>query len=248
MDRLAGTVFGHGLEALQVTNIGFGIGMHKDEIRGFNRLGADVGRRRQDRGDRLGVVRADVPGDLAQHAQGDLARHSAARGTAGIVGVGRSLQHAVTHHFADQADTLAALLLHFGGHVILVGIHDLIGYLVEAAVLIQRDGDVLRNKAVSGRRGAFGQDVRRGIHVPSVDGVEVGQRAAIRQVATINNGLAGVLRHLALSAGDAQDFDGDRMGEDFALEFVNPPGWGVIEKLRHGKLLVRPAECFGTRQ
>ena len=219
--RLAGAVLAHMLEASQVADVGFGVRVHEHQIRGFNSLRGDHGRRSQNAGDALGVVGLQIARHLAKDVERDLASHQIARSTASVVHVGSGLEHAVADHFAHQGNTFAALLLHLGRNVVFVGVCNLVGQLVQTAVLLERHRHVLGDQGAGAGGNTFGQLVCGGGHNGSVGRVEVGGSGAERQVTAIDHRLAVVLGLLALHAGDAEDFGADGMGEDFAFQFVN---------------------------
>ena len=178
------------LEARQVADVGFAVGVAEDQVRGFNRGGCEVRRRSQDGGDALGVIGLQVAGDLAQDVQRQLAIDgSAAVARTTVILVGAALEFAETNHFTNQSNALTDLLLHFHRHVIFVKIDGAVRNCVQDAVLLEGNGNVLRHDGVSGRGHAFSRQVGRhhssgAIHA-SGSGEELVLRVEVGSSATV---------------------------------------------------------------
>ncbi len=227
MHWLAAAVLADVLEARQVTDGWLHVGRAEHQVRGFHRCRGELRRRIQDAGHHLGVVGLQRAGDAAQQGQRQRLVHRAAGGAAGIERIGDAAQCTVAHHFADQADTLTGLLLHFARHVVLVQVGGLVGHRIQAGILLERAGDVGRSQRVRAGGHTFSRQVVRGErgHVRAGDPLVVG--AAERQPTAKDDVVALVLGHLALHASNAQNFHGHRVGEDFALQFVDTRGLRV---------------------
>ena len=237
VDDFALTVLGDVLEARQVADSRFHVGMAEDQEASFNRGGCEVGRRSQNRGDLLGVVGQQRTGNLAQHVQADgfVGRGDAV--AAAVERVGSSLQFAVTNHLTHQTHALAALLLHFGRNVIFVHIDHLVGHSVEAGILLQHCGHVGRGDGVSRRRNAFSGFVVRGERIDVRSGDPLVIDVAERQVATEDDGVRVVLRDLLHLTGDAENFNRNCVRKYLTFELANPLGRIVVLLDSHLKLL-----------
>ena len=75
------------------------------------------------------------------------------------------------------------------------------------------------------------------IHHGAVAGVPVGVERAMRQVAAVHHRLALVFGQRFLLPADAQNFGGNGVGQNLALDFANAGGWSGARKLSHDDLL-----------
>ena len=241
--RLARTVSGDrgvARENGRVAEVGVQIHVAEDQEGGFDRLGADQRGSCQNRGRLLGVVLHQGARDLAEQLRGQLAINRGQRGAGTAVeavGVGTNLR--IQLKLANQRHTLSHLRLQRIADVVFVQIRHFVREAVEAAVLLEDGGDVLRDDAFRGRRGAFRQQVGGQLGIDAVrsvafnrgatrlnQDVRVASRCVVRNPTTIYDGVGNVLRHLLLRAGDLQDFAGDRAGQDLAFPFADPCGLG----------------------
>ena len=135
--------------------------MAEDQIRSLDRRGADIDGRREHAGNAPRRVGLQDARHLASDVQRECFIDRCASRAAAVENVGAGLQNAVADHFTDESNALAALLLHLGRHIFLVGVIDHIADLIEATILREGRFDVVRNQRVCGRSDAFGQHVRR---------------------------------------------------------------------------------------
>ena len=184
--------------------------------------------------DRLAVVRLQILGDLAHHAERQTARHGGDRSArAAVIGVGAAAERTPNNHFVYESYPLADLLDHRFRDVVFIQIVRLVGEPVEAAELLHDDGDVQRHDAVGRGCHAFLDLVRLCDGVAAVAGARleigvhgcrVGRGRAIGQPAPGDVGVAGIARHRDLPAGFAEHLQRHRVSEYFALKFIYPPG------------------------